>query len=150
MDIVDTWSEPAFAGRPVPAPHGMAAEYFAALDRGELRYQKCPKCDRRQFYPRELCLGCGAVPDWGVASGRGSVHTFSVVRQSLTPPFSGILPYVVAIIELEEGPRMMGNVTDCAVEEVHIGMQVEAYGVRVREGLSVAFWRPPGIRRCLT
>ena len=142
MEVVTDWDDPAFAGRPVPAPSGVAAEYFAAVETGELRYQDCPSCGHRQFYPRQLCAGCGGEPVWAVSSGRGRVHTFTVVRQNLSPPFASLVPYVLAVVELEEGPRLMGNVTDCQVEDVKIGMAVEAYAVRVREGLGVPFWRP--------
>src|SRR5690242_11317094 len=88
MDVGSDWNDPAFDGRPIPAPTGVAAEYFAAVEQGELRYQECPECGTRQLYPRELCIGCGAEPRWAVASGRGKVHTFTVVRQNLSPPFS--------------------------------------------------------------
>jgi uncharacterized protein len=142
MDVVTDWNDPTFNGRPIPAPAGIAVEYFAAVERGELRYQECAECGTRQLYPRELCTGCGAEPRWAVASGRGKVHTFTVVRQNLSPPFSELAPYIIAIVELEEGPRLMGNITDCQPSDVHIGMEVEAYGVRVREGLGVPFWRP--------
>jgi uncharacterized OB-fold protein len=70
------------------------------------------------------------------------VHTFTVVRQSLMAPFDGLAPYVIAMVELDEGPKMMGNVTDCDPVDVHIGMAVSAYAVRVEDGVSVPFWRP--------
>ena len=53
-----------------------------------------------------------------------------------------MLPYVVAIVELEEGVRMMGNVTDCDPESVEIGMEVEAYAVLADEKLGIPYWRP--------
>jgi hypothetical protein len=70
------------------------------------------------------------------------VHTFTIVRQNGQPPFEDELPYVVAMVELEEGVRMMGNVTGCAVESVRIGVPVEAYAVECGDGLAVPFWRP--------
>jgi hypothetical protein len=144
MEVVADWEDPRFAGRPRPDPDQLSAQFFAAADAGELRYQECPSCRHRQFYPRLLCTGCGGEPEWRTASGRGSVHTFTVVRQSLMPPFDGLAPYVIAMIELDEGPKMMGNVTDCDPVDVHIGMPVSAYAVRVEEGVSVPFWQPAG------
>jgi uncharacterized OB-fold protein len=70
------------------------------------------------------------------------VHTFTIVRQNLAEPWRGLLPYVVAMVELEEGPRMMTNITGCDPEDVYIGMPVEAYTVEVEEGLGLPFWRP--------
>jgi uncharacterized protein len=142
MEVVADWDDPRFAGRPRPDPDQLSAQFFAAADAGELRYQECPSCGHRQFYPRLLCTECGGEPEWRAASGRGSVHTFTVVRQSLMPPFDGLAPYVIAMVELDEGPKMMGNVTDCDPGDVHIGMPVSAYAVRVEEGISVPFWRP--------
>ncbi|MDQ1360333.1 MAG: uncharacterized protein QOJ44_710 [Acidimicrobiaceae bacterium] len=141
MEVVADWEDPRFAGRPRPDPDQLSAQFFAAADTGELRYQECPSCGHRQFYPRLLCTECGGEPEWRTASGRGSVHTFTVVRQSLMPPFDGLAPYVIAMVELDEGPKMMGNVTDCDPVDVHIGMPVSAYAVRVEEGVSVPFWR---------
>jgi uncharacterized OB-fold protein len=99
-------------------------------------------CGHRQFYPRALCTACGADPAWAEASGRGTVHTYTIVRQYGAPPFKDELPYVVAVIELDEGVRMVGNVTDCPVEQVHVGMAVEAYAVAAAERVGVPYWRP--------
>ena len=104
--------------------------------------QRCPKCGHVQFYPRAVCTACGADPEWAQASGRGSVHTYTVVRQNGMPPFKEELPYVVAMVELPEGVRMMGNVTDCAVDEVGVGTKLEAYAVEFEPGLALPFWRP--------
>ena len=87
-------------------------------------------------------FACGGGVDWATASGRGVVHTFTVVRQTGEAPFRDQLPYVVAVIELDEGVRMMGNVTGCPVEGVRIGLPVEAYAVECGDGLAVPFWRP--------
>jgi uncharacterized protein len=123
------------------APHELDKQFFEAAARGELRFQHCPRCKHRQFYPRLLCTACGGTPEWEAASGRGTVHTFTIVRQNGQKPFKEMLPYVVAMIELEEGVRMMGNLTGCPVEQVRIGMAVEAYAVECGEGLAVPFWR---------
>jgi uncharacterized OB-fold protein len=130
--------------RPLPAADGIGKEYWAAAARGELVVQECPSCGHRQFYPREACTSCGATPNWLTCSGRGVVHTFTVIRQNYAKPFRNELPYVVAMIELEEGPRMMGNILDCAVEHVHIGLPVEVTFQQAEEGVGVPFWRPAG------
>jgi len=124
------------------APGALDRHFFEAAARGELLFQRCPACNHRQFYPRLLCTACGANPVWETASGRGTVHTFTIIRQNGMPPFKDLLPYAVAMIELDEGVRMMGNLTGCAVEQVRIGLRVEAYAVESGEGLAVTFWRP--------
>jgi hypothetical protein len=123
------------------APGALDRAFFEAAARGELLYQRCPACGHAQFHPRQICTACGGEPAWATASGRGVVHTFTIVRQHGQPPFKDELPYAVAMIELEEGVRMMGSVTGCAVEAVRIGMPVEAYAVECEEGLAVPFWR---------
>ena len=116
--------------------------FFEAAARGELLYQRCPGCDHRQFHPRLFCTACGGDTAWATASGRGVVHTFTIVRQNGQPPFKDELPYSVAMVELDEGVRMLGNVTGCPVESVRIGLRVEAYAVECGDGLAVPFWRP--------
>lgn len=129
-------------GRPLPMIDNVSKAYWEAAARGELLFQECPKCGHRQFYPRACCTECGADPEWKPATGRGTVHTFTVIRQNWSPPFSEILPYVVAMVELDEGPRMMTNITHCDPDEVRCGMPVEAYVVKVEDGLGLPFWRP--------
>jgi len=128
--------------KPLPAPDEVSGPFYEAAARGELRYQQCPECSHRQFYPRAVCTACGAEPRWETASGRGTVHTFTVIRQNFAKGFRDELPYVVAMIELEEGVKMMGSVTDCSPDDVSIGMAVEAYALEVEEGLALPFWRP--------
>ncbi len=128
--------------KPMPKPDPVSAPWWAAAAEGRLLFQECPTCGHRQFYPRPMCTACGADTEWAEASGRGTVHTFTIVRQYGQPPFKDELPYVVAMIELEEGVRMLANVTDCDVEAVSIGMPVEAYAVAAGDEVAVPLWRP--------
>ena len=128
--------------RPLPVLDEVNGPYWAAAAEGRLLIQECAECGHRQFYPRALCTQCGGEPGWLECSGRGTVHTFTVVRQMGMRPFRDQLPYVVAMIELEEGPRMMGNVTGCDPGSVRIGLPVEAYFVRAEDEVGVPMWRP--------
>jgi hypothetical protein len=128
--------------RPKPGPDACERPFFEAAARGELLYQRCPKCGHVQFYPRAVCTACGADPEWATASGRGAVHTYTVVRQNGMPPFKDELPYVVAMVELPEGVRMMANVTGVSPDEVGVGTKLEAYAVEFEPGLALPFWRP--------
>ncbi len=132
---VDDWS------KPLPDPDGTERPFFEAAAAGRLTIQECADCGHRQFYPRALCTRCGGTPRWIDATGRGEVYTFTVVRQYHAQPFKGELPYVVGMIALEEGVQLFGGITGTAPEEVRIGMAVEAYAVRVEEGLALPFWR---------
>ena len=128
--------------KPLPAIDDVNREFWAAAAEGRLLVQECARCGHRQFYPRALCTHCGGEPQWLTCSGRGHVHTFTVVRQMGMRPFRDELPYVVAMVELEEGPRLMGNVADCDPDSVRIGMPVEVYFVRAEDEVGVPMWRP--------
>ena len=87
--------------KPLPRPDDLEAHFYRAAARGELLFQRCPTCDHRQFYPRSICTACGADPEWATASGRGTVHTFTIVRQNFAKGFREELPYAVVMVELE-------------------------------------------------
>ena len=94
----------------------------------ELRVQTCNACGNRQLPWGPCCTRCLSQDLGSVkASGKGTVFSFTVVRQAIHPTFSAQVPYVVADVELEEGPVMTTNVTDCPVEDVRIGLRVELW-----------------------
>ena len=99
---------------------------WEALARHELYFQRCRDCGKKRFYPRAVCPSClSSATEWVRASGRGTVYSFTVTHQNQAPGFREELPYVLAIVELEEGVRMMTNVVGCAPDRVRIGMAVE-------------------------
>ena len=80
------------------------------------------------FFPRRHCPGCGSGNlAWQTASGGGTIYSFSVIRQSYHPFFRGQVPYAVALVDLDEGPRFLTNVVGVAdpLADVHIGQRVE-------------------------
>lgn len=102
---------------------GPEQTYFDHLAAGRLRLQHCGGCDRWVFYPRALCPHCGGEAlEWRQPSGRGTVYSTSVVRRR--PEQGG--DHNVALIDLDEGPRLMSRVEGVAPEAVHIGMAVAA------------------------
>jgi uncharacterized protein len=94
----------------------------------EIRIQRCNACGHLQLPWGPCCTRC-LSQDLGyqVASGRGTVFSFTIVRQAIHPDFSAQVPYVVADVQLEEGPVMTSNVTDCAPEDVSIDMPVRSW-----------------------
>ena len=131
--------------RPLPELDAVSAPYWQAAARGELLYQQCPACGHRQLYPRAACTSCGAEPGWARSSGRGVVHTFTVIRQNPAPPWGDMVPYVVAIVELDEGVRLMTNVTDCAPDQVRIGMQVQVHFETPEPDTGIPLFRPASV-----
>lgn len=128
--------------KPLPNVDDVNREYWQAGTEGRLLVQECPECGQRQFYPRALCTKCGGTPTWLECSGRGVVHTFTVIRQMGMRPFRDELPYVVAMVEIEEGPLILGNVTGCDPEAVTVGMPVEVHFVKAADDVGIPMWRP--------
>jgi uncharacterized OB-fold protein len=82
---------------------------------------------------------------WEDATGRATLYTWSVVHQNDLPPFGERVPYVAAVVDLEEGPRMMTNVVDCPFEDLRVGMALEVTFRSESEGISLPVFRPaPG------
>lgn len=110
--------------------------FFDATRQQRLLIQKCTGCSEHQFYPRKICIHCGS-PDveWVQASGRGTVHTYTVIHQQGMPGWREQVPYVAAVIDLEEGVRMTSNVVDTDPASVTVGMPVEV--TFVDEGMYV-------------
>ncbi|HEX9713739.1 MAG TPA: Zn-ribbon domain-containing OB-fold protein [Actinomycetota bacterium] len=101
--------------------------YWDAAAEGKLLVKHCSACDRAFFYPREHCPRCWSKDtSWREASGRGIVYTFTVIHQNDLPPFKDRVPYVIAIVELEEGLRMTTNIEGIDPGEVRCGLPVQA------------------------
>lgn len=120
----------------IHAPAGAQARYQAALNEGRFMIQRCGDCSRHVFYPREVCPHCaGAAFVWVAPSGSGTVYSTSIVRRK--PDAGG--DYNVALIDLDEGVRMMSRVEGIAPTEVRIGMRVKAKVIEGRSGGMVVF-----------
>ena|SRR5437764_14621456 len=119
------WSETPSYLAPHPTPEDR--EYWEGARRGELRVQHCTSCGKYQHYARFLCSHCGKTTlEWVTASGFGTVYSYTVVRQNGVPPFSERVPFVVAVVDLdEEGARMIGAMPTLAPEAASIGMRVQ-------------------------
>lgn len=100
--------------------------FWEGCGRHELVLQRCRACSSVQFRPRAVCAGClSADIEHFVASGRGTVYTFTVTHQNQHPGFRDACPYVLAYVELEEGPQLMTHVVGCPPQDVRIGMPVQ-------------------------
>lgn len=119
--------------RPQPVPDPDSAPFWEAAAEGRLVVQRCAACGHAQLYGRAACTACHGVDvRWEDASGAGTVYTFTVVRQHFTRPFRDMGPYVVALVDLAEGARLMTNLVAVEPGDVRVGMAVR---VRFEEGL---------------
>lgn len=109
--------------RTQPTRTAFSAPWFEACSEGRLLIQHCETCGHYQFYPRVFCTNCGgAQPAWVEASGNGRIASFTIVRRPVSSAYEA--PYVVALVTLEEGPRMMSNIVDCDTHTLRIGDQL--------------------------
>ena len=112
--------------RPSPPINADSKTFWEAANRRELLYQTCPKCGYVQFYPRARCTKCHHdALEWRTSSGQGTVHTFTLNHRAPTPAFQAMVPYVIALIDMKEGFRIMANVLDAPPDQVRIGMPVK-------------------------
>jgi len=105
------------------------AEYFAGAARGELVLPRCDSCNRFVWYPEEECPHCGARSfTWTRVSGRGRVFTWTVVRRAFLPAFEEMVPFVTALVALEEDQavRIVTYVVDCEPDALAADLPVEA------------------------
>ena len=111
--------------------------------RGELVLQRCRSCGALQHRPRALCVSClsDAIEHF-VASGRGTVHSFTVTHQNQAPGFREACPYVLAYVALEEGPRLLTNVVGCDPGQVRIGLPVQLEFAPTEGEFPVPVFRP--------
>ena len=130
--------------KPLPYIHEETRPYWEAAKKHELRIQKCRICGTHYFYPRDFCPSCFSFDvEWVRASGRGTVYSFTICQRG-APGFEGDAPYNLAIIELEEGARMMSNVVECAETDLKVGMAVEVVFDDVTEDVTLPKFRPAG------
>jgi uncharacterized protein len=134
-----------YAG-PIPLPTPETRPYWDAARRHELVLPRCRPCDAAFFYPRAACPRClsGDI-EWTRMSGRGTLHTFTVVQRG-QKNFPLGTPYVIAIVELDEGPRMMTNLIGVTPDpaQIRIGMPVEVVFEDVSDTIALPRFRPVG------
>jgi uncharacterized protein len=113
--------------KPLPEPSALSAPFWDGLRAAQLRLQRCLECERHVFYPRSVCPHCLSDRiEWITASGRGRVYSYTIVRRAMNPAFAAEVPYVFAIVQLEEGPRVTTNIVNRASDEIRVDMPVKA------------------------
>jgi uncharacterized OB-fold protein len=130
--------------RPLPKPTPETQHYWDGARAGELRLQRCNACAHVYFPPRPFCPECGSRDvDVFAASGRGTLYSY-VINQMKTPGFEP--PYAVAVVELEEGPRLMTNIVGCpqTPDALNLDMALEVTFEQVTDEITLPQFRPAG------
>jgi uncharacterized OB-fold protein len=115
--------------KPLPRPISpeLTRPFWEAAKRHELVMPRCKTCDHLFFYPRLECPRCLSNHlEWMRVSGRGRLHTYTIVYQPANAAFRDDTPYIYAVVQLDEGPRMVSNVVQCDLDATKVDMPLEA------------------------
>ncbi len=134
--------------RPVPQPTEISRPFWEATRRGELRVQRCGDCGRMWWTPQLACPECLSERyEWARVSGRATLYSWSVVHRPADPvAFADEIPYVVAIVQLEEGPHMLTNVVGCEPGELRARMPLEVAFEPLTDEITLYKFRPAAAR----
>lgn len=129
--------------KPLPHPNEISQPFWDAAKRHELQIQRCNACEIHIFYPREACSECLAADlVWIPVSGKGKLYSYTIAQAPTHPAFADDVPYVIAIVELAEGPHITTNLVGCQPDQVTIGMPVVASFEDVNAEMTLVKFRP--------
>ena len=129
----------------LPIPDDYTRTWWDAAAEGRLLVVRCEACGEAHYYPRPFCPRCGdEAVHWEAVSGRATLYTWSVVHQNDLPPFRDKVPYVAAVVDLDEGPRMMTNVVIDDPAGLRVGMALVVDFEELADGFHIPVFRPAG------
>ncbi len=121
-------SQPTAYTKPLPVIDEVTKPFWDAAKEHVLVTQRCLKCDTRVMYTKEVCPRCFSMDfEWAPVTGMGRVYSFIVTRQPANPAFNNDVPFIFAIVQLDEGPRMITNIVGCPIEDVQVDMRVKVH-----------------------
>ncbi len=125
--------------KPAPHPTPLSAPYWEGAAQGELRLQRCTNCGKIRHYPQLLCDHCYSdQAEWIAASGRGTVHSWTVAHHAFHPAFKGDLPYTLVTVDLPEGPRALGRLDGTP----RLGLPVRVTFPKTQDGVALPLFVP--------
>lgn len=131
--------------KPLPVITDLTRPFWTAAKAGRLVLQKCQRCGVFQFHPKAWCIDCGCRElAWTDAKPFGTVYARTISRSVAMnyPGWQAELPVLMCLIDLDDGARLYGQVTDCAPEALHIGMRVQAHFVDISDEAGIPKFRP--------
>lgn len=129
--------------KPLPLITRTSKVFYDGCRERKLLYQHCRDCGEVIFFPKELCPNCmGRDLEWLESRGKGKIHTFTIAYAAAPPEFAEDQPYVLAIVEMDEGYRMMSNIVDCDFETITCEMPVEVVFDPVTPEVSLPKFKP--------
>ncbi|MFO1293801.1 MAG: Zn-ribbon domain-containing OB-fold protein [Rubrivivax sp.] len=129
--------------KPLPVVQPWAQPFWDAAREHRLVLQHCQACSKPIFYPRAACPHCGSDRlGWQDASGKGKIYSFTTVLSNAPTPFIADMPYVVAVVELAEGVRMLSNIVQCDPRQLRCEQPVEVVFERLNDEFTLPKFRP--------
>jgi uncharacterized OB-fold protein len=129
--------------KPLPVVTEENRPFWEGCQQGKLLLQYCIECQRYQFYPRLYCMQCGSNSlRWVEASGHGVIYSYTIIHQNKSPEFVHDTPYNVAIVQLEEGPRMLSNIVDVDLTELRVDLPVTVVFDQATASITLPRFRP--------
>ena len=129
--------------KPVPVVNPWAKPFWDAARQEKLVYQRCRKCGKHVFYPRIACPDCFADDlEWVESKGLGTVYTYTVVENNAPSAFLADMPYVVAIVKLDEGIQLLSNIVGCDPYEVVCEMKVKVTFEKLNDEFTLPKFTP--------
>ena len=129
--------------KPVPIVNPWAAPFWKAAQQKKLKIQKCRACDKYTFYPRIACSHCFSDDvEWVEASGKATVYSYTVVTNNAPSAFIQDMPFVVAVVKLEEGVQMLSNIVECDLDQLTCDMPVEVVFKKLNDEFTLPNFRP--------
>ena len=126
--------------KPIPRPTPAEQPFYDACAEGKLVLQRCQHCGHVLFYPRTHCDACQSDQlAWEDASGAGTIASYTVVRRAVSADFEA--PYVIALIDLAEGPRMMSQIIDADPDALAVGLSVKVDFAAWSEAITLPVFR---------
>ena len=129
--------------KPLPVPTAESEPFWDAIKRHEFLLQKCQACGEFSHPPRSYCPNCSSDQlQWTKVSGRGSLYSWGIAHRQGHPAFRDDVPYVIGLIELDEGVRFLSNVVDCAFDQLRVGLPLEVVFEDVTPEATLPKFRP--------
>lgn len=126
-----------------PAPSKLADEFYQFAREGTLRIQRCAKCAAWHHIPREQCANCGSFEfNWAECSGRGKLFSWTETSTPPLPSLAADVPFIVALIELDEGARVIGRLLGVANDDLEVGQVFQARMEPLTPEFSLTVFQP--------
>lgn len=131
--------------KPLPEVTDLTRPFWTAAHDGKLVAQQCTRCGTSDFPPKPWCVECGCrALEWKPLAGTGTVYSHSVASVVMMnlPGWKADLPLILCLVDLDDGPRMYARLTDCAPQDVKIGMRVMVHFERIDDDVGIPKFRP--------